>query len=89
MAPVPADPGKLVRTKVKTELGDYRGYYANVRDAINGVAKLAVTAGGWVSDGEAAGDGAGELGGGEDFEGGVLGEVAHRARWLVDLPLEV
>ena len=43
VAPVPADPAKLVRTKVKTELGDYRGYYANVRDAINGVAKLAVT----------------------------------------------
>ena len=43
VAPVPADPAKLTRTKVKTELGDYRGYYANVRDAINGVAKLAVT----------------------------------------------
>jgi scyllo-inositol 2-dehydrogenase (NADP+) len=43
VAPVPADPGDLVRTKVKTELGDYRRYYANVRDAINGVAKLAVT----------------------------------------------
>jgi len=43
MAPVPADPATLNRTKVKTELGDYRGYYANVRDAINGVAKLAVT----------------------------------------------
>ncbi|HTC74298.1 MAG TPA: Gfo/Idh/MocA family oxidoreductase [Edaphobacter sp.] len=44
VAPVSAEPGNLVRTKVKTELGDYRGYYANVRDAINGVAKLAVTA---------------------------------------------
>jgi predicted dehydrogenase len=44
VAPVLADPGNLVRTKVKTELGDYRGYYANVRDAIHGVAKLAVTA---------------------------------------------
>jgi scyllo-inositol 2-dehydrogenase (NADP+) len=43
VAPVPADPATLVRTKVKTELGDYRGYYANVRDAINGAAKLAVT----------------------------------------------
>jgi predicted dehydrogenase len=43
VAPVLADPGTLTRTKVKTELGDYRGYYANVRDAINGVAKLAVT----------------------------------------------
>jgi predicted dehydrogenase len=44
VAPVLADPGTLTRTKVKTELGDYRLYYANVRDAINGVAKLAVTA---------------------------------------------
>jgi predicted dehydrogenase len=43
VAPVPADPGTLTRTKVKTELGDYRLYYANVRDAINGVAKLEVT----------------------------------------------
>jgi predicted dehydrogenase len=43
VAPALADPATLVRTKVKTELGDYRGYYANVRDAINGVAKLAVT----------------------------------------------
>jgi len=43
VSPVPDDPGKLTRTKVRTELGDYRGYYANVRDAINGVAKLAVT----------------------------------------------
>jgi predicted dehydrogenase len=32
-----------VRSRVKTELGDYRLYYANVRDAINGVGKLAVT----------------------------------------------
>jgi predicted dehydrogenase len=38
-----ADPGRLTRMKVKTELGDYRLYYANVRDAINGTAKLAVT----------------------------------------------
>jgi predicted dehydrogenase len=44
VAPVLTDPGTLTRTKVKTELGDYRGYYANVRDAINGKAKLAVTA---------------------------------------------
>jgi scyllo-inositol 2-dehydrogenase (NADP+) len=43
VAPAPADPGTLTRTKVKTELGDYRLYYANVRDAIKGVAKLAVT----------------------------------------------
>src|SRR5271163_1112156 len=43
VAPVTADPGTLTRTKVKTELGDYRLYYSNVRDAINGAAKLAVT----------------------------------------------
>ena len=43
IAPNPADPGKLNRTTVKTELGDYRGYYANVRDAILGVAPLQVT----------------------------------------------
>lgn len=43
VAPVPADPGMLTRAQVKTELGDYRLYYANVRDAINRTAKLAVT----------------------------------------------
>jgi scyllo-inositol 2-dehydrogenase (NADP+) len=43
VAPVPADPATLTKTAVKTEFGDYRGYYANVRDAINGTAKLAVT----------------------------------------------
>src|ERR1700722_15107575 len=42
VAPVPADPANLERTKVPTEPGDYRLYYANVRDAINGTAKLAV-----------------------------------------------
>jgi scyllo-inositol 2-dehydrogenase (NADP+) len=43
VAPVPADPGTLTRTKIKTDFGDYRNYYANVRDAINGTAELAVT----------------------------------------------
>jgi predicted dehydrogenase len=43
VAPNPADPGNLVRTKVKTEFGDYRGFYANVRDAILGTGKLAVS----------------------------------------------
>jgi len=42
VAPDPAVPGQLTRTTVKTELGDYRGYYANVRDAILGVAPLKV-----------------------------------------------
>ena len=36
-------PNQLTRTKVRTELGDYRGFYANVRDAIQGTAALAVT----------------------------------------------
>jgi scyllo-inositol 2-dehydrogenase (NADP+) len=43
VAPKPADPATLVRTQVKTEPGDYRLYYANVRDSINGVGTLAVT----------------------------------------------
>lgn len=43
IAPDPAEPGELNRTTVKTELGDYRGYYANVRDAILGVSPLKVT----------------------------------------------
>jgi predicted dehydrogenase len=42
VAPNPADPGTLTRTTIKTELGDYRGYYASVRDAINGTAQLQV-----------------------------------------------
>jgi scyllo-inositol 2-dehydrogenase (NADP+) len=42
VAPAPADPATLTRTTVKTEFGDYRLYYANVRDAINGAAELAV-----------------------------------------------
>ncbi len=43
VAPNPADPATLVTRQVKTELGDYRGFYANVRDAILGAAPLAVT----------------------------------------------
>ena len=44
VAPVPSDPGTLVRHEVITERGDYRGFYANVRDAINGDAEQAVSA---------------------------------------------
>ncbi len=44
VAPNPAVPEKLVTSQVKTELGDYRGFYANVRDAILGKAPLALTA---------------------------------------------
>ncbi|MEO8736306.1 MAG: Gfo/Idh/MocA family oxidoreductase [Edaphobacter sp.] len=42
VAPDPADPATLTRTRIQTEPGDYRGYYANVRDAINGTAQLEV-----------------------------------------------
>ena len=44
VAPYPADPGTLIEQHIKTELCDYRNYYANVRDAILGTAPLAVTA---------------------------------------------
>jgi scyllo-inositol 2-dehydrogenase (NADP+) len=44
VAPNPADPGTLVTRQMRTELGDYRGFYANVRDAVLGTAELAVTA---------------------------------------------
>ena len=43
IAPNPADPANLTRTRIRTEFGDYRLYYANVRDAIRGTAPLAVT----------------------------------------------
>lgn len=45
IAPDPVTaPGKLERSKIRTEPGDYRGFYANVRDAIRGTDQLAVTA---------------------------------------------
>jgi predicted dehydrogenase len=44
VAPDPADPAMLVKREVKTEAGDYRGFYANVRDAINGDAEQTVKA---------------------------------------------
>ncbi len=44
MAPNPADPGTLVKHEVKTAAGDYRGFYANGRDAIHGTAEQAVKA---------------------------------------------
>ena len=43
LAPDAADPRKLTTHEVQTEPGDYRGFYANVRDAIRGVSPLAVT----------------------------------------------
>ena len=42
VAPDPAQPGDLVRTTVRTEPGDYRGFYASVRDAVTGAGTLAV-----------------------------------------------
>jgi predicted dehydrogenase len=44
VAPNPATPEKLAESRVKTEVGDYRGFYENVRDAILGGAPLALTA---------------------------------------------
>lgn len=43
IAPDPDKPSELNTYEVETELGDYRGFYLNVRDAIRGAAKLAVT----------------------------------------------
>jgi predicted dehydrogenase len=43
LAPNPAEPRTLITHEVQTEPGDYRGFYANVRDAIRGTAPLAVT----------------------------------------------
>jgi scyllo-inositol 2-dehydrogenase (NADP+) len=42
LAPNPAEPGVLTQTAVETIPGDYRLFYANVRDAINGTAELVV-----------------------------------------------
>ena len=43
VAPNPDDPTTLVEKQIRTEPGDYRGFYANVCDAILGIAQLAVT----------------------------------------------
>ena len=43
LAPDPENPKNLIPHEVQTEPGDYRGFYANVRDAIRGTASLAVT----------------------------------------------
>lgn len=42
VAPDPNEPDVLIQTPVKTAVGDYRLYYANVRDAIAGQAELVV-----------------------------------------------
>ncbi len=40
----PSEPAKLERRKLTTEVGDYRQFYANVRDVIRGEAPLVVSA---------------------------------------------
>ena len=42
VAPKPEEPGTLVHETIKTEPGDYRPFYANVRDAILGTGELEV-----------------------------------------------
>jgi scyllo-inositol 2-dehydrogenase (NADP+) len=44
LAPNPAEPTKLDRHKITTEVGDYRHFYVSVRDAILGVSPLAIPA---------------------------------------------
>jgi scyllo-inositol 2-dehydrogenase (NADP+) len=44
VAPSLAHPGTLVKTRVRTELGDYRAFYANLRDTIRGTDELEVPA---------------------------------------------
>lgn len=43
VAPNPSDPTTLVEKQIRTEPGDYRSFYANVRDAILGTVPLIVT----------------------------------------------
>src|SRR5207253_8493691 len=43
IAPVLSEPTMLVEKQISTLPGDYRNFYANVRDAILGKAPLAVT----------------------------------------------
>ena len=42
LAADPAKPAQTTPYGIETELGDYRGFYANVRDALHGTAALAV-----------------------------------------------
>jgi scyllo-inositol 2-dehydrogenase (NADP+) len=44
VAPVLSDPAMLIEHQVKTQVGDYRGFYDNVRDAVLGTAPPALTA---------------------------------------------
>jgi scyllo-inositol 2-dehydrogenase (NADP+) len=44
LAPDPSDPTTVTRTPYPTETGDYREFYANIRDTINGDSSLAISA---------------------------------------------
>ncbi len=44
VAPDALEPGILVTSQIETEPGDYRGFYANVRDVVLGTAAPALTA---------------------------------------------
>ncbi len=44
LAADPAEPGQLERSRLATEVGDYRRFYASVRDAIRGEAPLVISA---------------------------------------------
>ena len=44
IAPNPAEPAKLIHSTLATEPGDYRRFYAAVRDAIQGTGELAISA---------------------------------------------
>jgi predicted dehydrogenase len=44
LAPNPAEPGQLERSKLATKTGDYRRFYENVRGAIRGDAPLLISA---------------------------------------------
>jgi len=67
VAPILADPGTLVVKPVPTILGDYRNFYANVRDTINGAASWRFQLG-RLSCRKAAGIGAAKLEGGRTLE---------------------
>ena len=76
VAPNPAAPEKLIKSQVKTELGDYRGFYANVRDAILGAAPPALTAEDGLPRHPDAGAGAPELRRGPHGEGEAVAPIA-------------
>jgi len=72
VAPNPVAPEKLVESRVKTELCDYRGFYANVRDAIVWRGAARFDRGGRISRDPAVGAGSPELRRGADPEGQAI-----------------